>query len=148
MVACPKQRTKIKRRTLSQTDITPLFYMLPKGFAGENLHETQLETLVLPSLEFTIHVLKSKQTSLPSSSTENVLGVDKRFEKYLVYQRSLPDRHMFKSPIQFLHISISQQKYVTNLLKETGMVACKPSSTPVDSKLKLGNADDSVTDSG
>ncbi|RDX74369.1 Copia protein, partial [Mucuna pruriens] len=42
-------------------------------------------------------------------------------------------------------IFISQQKYVTDLLKETGIAACKPSSTLMDSKLKLGNADDNAT---
>ena len=29
-------------------------------------------------------------------------------------------------------IFISQQKYITDLLKETGKIACRPTSTPVD----------------
>ena len=37
-------------------------------------------------------------------------------------------------------IFISQQKYVTNLLKETGKLACKPASTPIDANHKLGEA--------
>lgn len=41
-------------------------------------------------------------------------------------------------------IFISQHKYVTYLLQETGKTACKPLSNPIDSNLKLGNADDSV----
>ena len=31
---------------------------------------------------------------------------------------------------------ISQQKYVTDLLKETGKTACKPASIPIDPNLK------------
>ena len=37
-------------------------------------------------------------------------------------------------------IFISQQKYVTDLLKETGKLACKPTSTPIDTNHKLGEA--------
>jgi len=35
-------------------------------------------------------------------------------------------------------ISMSQRKYVLNLLTETGMLACKPASTPMDINHKLG----------
>uniref|UniRef100_A0A2P2MWT8 Retrovirus-related Pol polyprotein from transposon TNT 1-94 n=1 Tax=Rhizophora mucronata TaxID=61149 RepID=A0A2P2MWT8_RHIMU len=41
-------------------------------------------------------------------------------------------------------IFISQQKYVTDLLKETGMTACKPASTPIDQNVKLGKAEEDV----
>lgn len=41
-------------------------------------------------------------------------------------------------------IFISQQKYVTDLLKETGMAACKPASTPMDPNNKLGNVEEDV----
>ena len=41
-------------------------------------------------------------------------------------------------------IFVSQQKYVTDLLKETGMTACKPLSIPMNSNLKLGNEDESA----
>jgi len=37
-------------------------------------------------------------------------------------------------------IFISQQKYITDLLKETGKIACKPANTPVDPNTKLGSA--------
>ncbi|RDX71451.1 hypothetical protein CR513_49204, partial [Mucuna pruriens] len=74
-------------------NLTPRVFGCVSFVHGENLHETQLETLVLPSLEFTIHVPESKQTSLPSSSTENDLEVDKRFEKNLVYQRRPKDNN-------------------------------------------------------
>ncbi|WJZ98357.1 hypothetical protein VitviT2T_016885 [Vitis vinifera] len=37
-------------------------------------------------------------------------------------------------------IFISQQKYVTDLLAETGKIGCKPVSTPMDPKYKLGEA--------
>ncbi|RDY10281.1 Copia protein, partial [Mucuna pruriens] len=36
-------------------------------------------------------------------------------------------------------------KNVTDLLKETDKATCKPIYTPMDSNLKLGNADDSAT---
>jgi len=39
-------------------------------------------------------------------------------------------------------IFISQQKYITDLLKETGKTACKPANTPIDPNLKLGNAEE------
>lgn len=39
-------------------------------------------------------------------------------------------------------IFISQQKYVTDLLIETGQGACKPASTPIDPNHKLGNAEE------
>ena len=34
---------------------------------------------------------------------------------------------------------ISQRKYVLNLLKETGMIGCKPMNTPIDPNHKLGS---------
>ena len=42
-------------------------------------------------------------------------------------------------------IFISQQKYVTDLLKETGKLACKPASTPIDPNHKLGEASEDPT---
>jgi hypothetical protein len=39
-------------------------------------------------------------------------------------------------------IFISQQKYITDLLKETGKTACKPASTPIDPNLRLGQAEE------
>ena len=36
-------------------------------------------------------------------------------------------------------IFVSQRKYVLDLLKETGLLGCKPVDTPVDPNLKLGN---------
>ena len=39
-------------------------------------------------------------------------------------------------------IFISQQKYVTDLLKETSKTACKPASTPIDPNLRLGMAEE------
>ena len=42
-------------------------------------------------------------------------------------------------------IFISQQKYVTNLLKETGKTACKPTSTPIDPNLRLKEAEKDAT---
>jgi len=43
-------------------------------------------------------------------------------------------------------IFISQHKYVTDLLKESGKIACKPASTPIDLNLKLENVEDTVVD--
>ena len=42
-------------------------------------------------------------------------------------------------------IFISQQKYVTDLLKETSKTACKPASTPIDPNLRLGEAEKDAT---
>ena len=42
-------------------------------------------------------------------------------------------------------IFISQQKYVTNLLKEIGKTACKPASTPIDPNLRLGDVENDAT---
>ena len=44
-----------------------------------------------------------------------------------------------------LGIFISQQKYVTNLLKETGKTAYKPASTPIDPNLRLGKAEEDAS---
>ena len=41
-----------------------------------------------------------------------------------------------------LGIFISQQKYVTDLLKETSKTACNPASTPMDPNLKLEKAEE------
>ena len=41
-------------------------------------------------------------------------------------------------------IFISQQKYITDLLKETGKTACKPTSIPVDPNIKLGSAEEDI----
>ena len=41
-------------------------------------------------------------------------------------------------------ISVSQRKYVLDLLKETGMMDCKPAETPMDSTCKLGTIKDSA----
>lgn len=44
-------------------------------------------------------------------------------------------------------IFISQQKYVTDLLKETGMLNCKPAQTPVNVNQKIGELiEDPVVD--
>ncbi|KAL5779167.1 hypothetical protein ACOSQ2_009904 [Xanthoceras sorbifolium] len=40
-------------------------------------------------------------------------------------------------------ILVSQRKYVLDLLKETGMLGCKPVDTPMDSASKLGAKGDS-----
>ena len=37
-------------------------------------------------------------------------------------------------------IFVSQQKYVTNLLKEIGKLGCKPTTTPIEPNQKLGEA--------
>lgn len=36
-------------------------------------------------------------------------------------------------------IFISQQKYIIDLLQEMGKMASKPTSTPIDPNVKLGN---------
>lgn len=38
-------------------------------------------------------------------------------------------------------ISVSQRKYVLDLLKEKGMLGCKPADTPMDSTTKIGSKD-------
>ena len=42
-------------------------------------------------------------------------------------------------------IFISQQKYMTDLLKEIGKLARKPASTPIDPNHKLGEASEDPT---
>ncbi|KAH9685670.1 hypothetical protein KPL70_014046 [Citrus sinensis] len=44
-----------------------------------------------------------------------------------------------------LGISVSQRKYVLDLLEETGMSGCRPSDTPVDPNQKLGEVSNGVT---
>ena len=39
-----------------------------------------------------------------------------------------------------LGISVSLRKYVLDLLKETGMLGCKPIDTPMDPNTKLSNS--------
>ncbi|XP_017413067.1 uncharacterized mitochondrial protein AtMg00810-like [Vigna angularis] len=39
-------------------------------------------------------------------------------------------------------IFISQKKYITDLLKETGKTTCKPTSTPIDPNMKLRNVEE------
>ena len=41
-------------------------------------------------------------------------------------------------------ISVSQRKYILDLLQDTGMSACKPADTPIDPNLKLGNIKEGV----
>ena len=41
-------------------------------------------------------------------------------------------------------IFLSQNKYVVDLLKETGKMGCKPASTPIDPNHKLGEASDDM----
>src|SRR4030066_581160 len=41
-------------------------------------------------------------------------------------------------------IFISQQKYVNDLLQETGKTTCKPASIPIDPNVKLGNAEEDI----
>ena len=40
-------------------------------------------------------------------------------------------------------IVVSQRKYVSHLLKETGMLGCKPTDTPMGSNYKIGLKEDS-----
>ena len=42
-------------------------------------------------------------------------------------------------------IFISQQKYILDLLKETGMVECRPCETPIDLKHRLDNDEEGTT---
>ncbi|KAA0055419.1 Retrovirus-related Pol polyprotein from transposon TNT 1-94 [Cucumis melo var. makuwa] len=41
-------------------------------------------------------------------------------------------------------ISVSQRKYILDLLTETGMLGCRPVDTPIEFNCKLGNSDDQV----
>lgn len=41
-------------------------------------------------------------------------------------------------------IFISHQKYITDLLQETIKTTCKPTNTPVDLNVKLGNAEEDI----
>ncbi|KAL0561406.1 hypothetical protein IC582_001832 [Cucumis melo] len=41
-------------------------------------------------------------------------------------------------------ISVSQRKYIFNLLTETGMLGCCRVDTPIEFNCKLGNSDDQV----
>ena len=41
-------------------------------------------------------------------------------------------------------IAVSQRKYVLDLLKETGMMDCKPAETPMDYTVKLGSVEESA----
>ena len=41
-------------------------------------------------------------------------------------------------------IFVSQRKYTLDLLKETGMLGCKPSNTPMDPFNKIGSKEDMV----
>ena len=41
-------------------------------------------------------------------------------------------------------IFISQQKYITDLLKETGKTGCKPVNTLVDPNTKLGSVEEDI----
>ena len=41
-------------------------------------------------------------------------------------------------------LSVSQRKYTLDLLKETGMMGCKPADTPMDYTTKLGSAENST----
>ena len=40
-------------------------------------------------------------------------------------------------------IVVSQGKYILDLLKETGMLGCKPTDTPMESTYKIGLKEDS-----
>ena len=40
-------------------------------------------------------------------------------------------------------IVVSQRKYILDLLKETGMLGCKPADTPMESTYKIGLKEDS-----
>lgn len=40
-------------------------------------------------------------------------------------------------------ISVSQRKYILDLLKKTRMIGCKPAESPMDFIVKLGNKVDS-----
>ena len=41
-------------------------------------------------------------------------------------------------------ISVSQRKYILDLLKETGMLGCKPIDTPMDPLKKIGESEKST----
>jgi hypothetical protein len=45
-------------------------------------------------------------------------------------------------------ISVSQRKYVLDLLQETGMSGCRPADTPMDPNLKLWEKGDIPVDKG
>ena len=45
-------------------------------------------------------------------------------------------------------ISITQQKYIIVLLKETGMIGSKPIATPIDPNVKLNDHEGELVDKG
>ena len=79
-------------------------------------------------------------------------GVDERvtLQTYLSWEFEIKDLEPFK---YFLGIEVlwsrqgiflSQRKYTSDLLKEVGMLACKPIDTPVAENVKLGNFPDQI----
>ena len=45
-------------------------------------------------------------------------------------------------------ISITQKKYIIDLLKETGMTGCKPAMTPIDPNIRLNKFEGELIDEG
>ena len=82
-------------------------------------------------------------------------GERKALQKYLTSKFEMKDLGQLKYFLGIevsrskAGISLSQQKYVLDILTETGMLACKPVETPIEMNHKLGESVDQVpTDKG
>ena len=98
---------------------------------------------------FIKHSSQGKLTALIVYVDDIVLTGDddkaiQKLKKYLASEFEIKDLRSLK---YFLDIEvarsskgifISQRKYVLDLLKETGMIGCKPIDTPVEQNYKLG----------
>lgn len=75
--------------------------------------------------------------------TGNNIVEIKRLKKILATEFEIKDlgslRYLLEMEVarNNIGVSISQRKYVINLLKETEMICCKPVDTLMDSNLKL-----------
>ncbi|RVW27213.1 Retrovirus-related Pol polyprotein from transposon RE1 [Vitis vinifera] len=129
------------KKCVSKWDLEEEVYMeIPPGFE-ESMAKNQV-----CKLQKSLYGLKQSPRAWFDRFTKAVLklGYKQEFEEYLSEEFEVKDLGNLK---YFLGmevarsrkgIVVSQRKYILDLLKETGMLGCKPIDTPMDSQKKLG----------
>ncbi|KAK2991196.1 hypothetical protein RJ640_027168 [Escallonia rubra] len=154
--------------TMELFDIKGAFHDLRQGEMSSNIQPSDPSLIQGGNKELKVYLRRQKnpkpvephmhlepcQTDVPSPSpTEVIQGNDEeelpKLKKVLSREFEIKDLGTFK---YFLGmevarscrgISVSQRKYTIDLLKETGMLGCKPSDTPMDPFNKVGLKKDS-----
>ncbi|KAH9678972.1 retrovirus-related pol polyprotein from transposon RE1 [Citrus sinensis] len=135
--------------------------LVAKGFTqsyGIDYQETFASVAKLNTIQVLLSLIANFNWSLHQLDIKNAfLNGDLEEEVYMEVPPGIESSHTKSKDLSNLKyflgmeierlkegIAVTQQKYVLDLLMETGMLGCKPADTPVDSSKKFGTESESV----